>query len=210
MTGLEEYLIEGDDLTAAEQDRMGQGVLRAIKRDAFRFQTDIPELKPTDPAAVHAAADVLRRAAGKMSAADLKYAMTGWLDPTDPELWDAYVTFMPWSIDGDVWDREGRQIAKVDDGVLSTVAIAQDQVQEIASIVGSERLTPWVEVKAGRRAERRRWISRHPDTMIGWTAAVLGLLLIPLPGPGWPLLVAGALLLVAGAEVRSIVRRRRT
>ena len=30
-----------------------------------------------------------------MSAADLKYAMTGWLDPTDPELWDAYVTFMP-------------------------------------------------------------------------------------------------------------------
>lgn len=210
MADLEEYVIDADDLTAVEEDRMGQAVLRAIRRDAIRFQTDIPELRPTDPSAVHAAAQVLRTAAGKTSAEDLKYAMTGWLDATDPELWDAYVTFMPWSIDGEVRDREGRQIVSVDDGVVSTVAIAQDRVQVFAGIVGSERLTPWLEVKAGRRAEPWRWISRHPDTLIGCIAAVVGLLLVPLPGPGWPLLVAGALVLVAGTAVRSIVRRSRS
>lgn len=210
MSTLEEYLIDGDDLPPDRRDQMWQAVLRAIQRDAVRFQTDIPELKPTDPSAVHAAADVLRAAAGKTSAEDLKYAMTEWLDATDPRLWDAYVTFMPWSIDGDVWDREGRQIASVDDGVVTVVAIAPNRVPEIARIVGSQRLAPWVKVKAERRATQRRWISRHPDTLIGGIAAGFGLPLIPLPGPGWPLLVAGALVLVAGAGVRSILRRRRT
>lgn len=210
MLVLEECLIDSEDLASEQRDQMGQALLRAIQQDAVRFQTDIPELKPTDPSAVHAAADLLRTAAGKTSAEDLRYAMTGWLDATDPRLWDAYVTFMPWSIDGDVWDREGRQIASVDDGVVSVVAIAHNRVPEIARIVGSERLKPWLEVKAERRAERRRWISRHPETLIGGVAAGVGLLLIPLPGPGWPLLAAGALLLVAGAAVRSILRRRRT
>jgi Putative transmembrane protein (PGPGW) len=206
---LVEYLINGDDLTVAQLNRMGQAVLRAIQRDAVRFQTDIPGPKPNDPPAVRAAADVLRTAARKTSEKDRKYAMTGWLDATDPELWDAYVTFMPWSIDGDVWDRERRQIVNVDDGVVTTVAVAPDQLLDIAGIVGDERLTPWLEVKAGRRVERRRWMSRHPDTLIGWIVVALGLLLIPLPGPGWSLLAAGALLLVAGATVRSIVGRPR-
>ena len=210
MSGLEEYLIDADDLTPAQRDRTGQAVLRAIQRDAVRFHTDIPELKATDPPVVHAAADILRTAAGKTSAEDLKYAMTGWLDATDPKLWDAYVTFMPWSIDGQVRDRERRQIVTVDDGVVSAVAIAHERVQVIAIVVGPERLKPWLEVKAERRAERRRWMNRHPDTLIGGTAAVVGLLLIPLPGPGWSLLAAGALLLVAGATARSIVGRRRT
>ncbi|MEP7369623.1 MAG: PGPGW domain-containing protein [Dermatophilaceae bacterium] len=209
MSELKEYLIEGDDLTAAQLDRMGQAVLRAIQGDAVRFQTDIPELKPTDPFAVHAAADVLRTAAGKTSEKDRQYAMTGWLDATDPELWDAYVTFMPWSIDGDVWDGDGRQIVNVDDGAVTTVAVASARLPDIASIVGPERLTPWLEVKAERRVERRRWLSRHPDVLIGWLVVALGLLLIPLPGPGWLLLAAGALLLVAGATVRSIVGRPR-
>jgi hypothetical protein len=206
---LEEYLIEGDDLTAAQLDSMGQALLRAIQGDAVRFQTDIPELKPTDPSAVHAAADVLRTAAGKTSEKDRRYAMTGWLDATDPELWDAYVTFMPWSIDGDVWDGERRQIVTVHDGVVTTVAVASARLRDIASIVGPERLTPWLEVKAARALERRRWLSRHPDALIGWFAVALGLLLIPLPGPGWLLLTAGALLLVAGATARSIVGRCR-
>ena len=208
MAELEEYLINGDDLTVAQLDRMGQAVLRAIQRDAVRFQTDIPGPKPNEPSVVRAAADVLRTAAGKTSEKDRKYAMTGWLDATDPELWDAYVTFMPWSIDGEVWDRE-RQIVSVDDGVVTTVAVASDHLLDIARIVGDERLRPWLEVEAGRRVERRRWMSRHPDTLIGWIAIAFGLLLIPLPGPGWSLLAAGALLLVAGATVRSIVRRTR-
>ncbi|HEX5534865.1 MAG TPA: hypothetical protein VFX33_14085 [Actinomycetales bacterium] len=207
MSVLEEYLIDGDDLAPEHRDQMGQAVLRAIRPDATRFQADIPQLKPTDPPSVHAAAEILRTAAGKASAEDLKYAMTGWLDATDSRLWDAYVTFMPWSIDGDVWDQEGRQIASVDDGVVSAIAIAPNRVPEPARIVGPERLTPWLEVKAARRAERRRWIIRHPDTLIGGSAVGLGLLLIPLQGPGWPLLAAGAVLLIAGAAVRNTLRR---
>lgn len=70
-------------------------------------------------------------------------------------------------------------------------------------------MTPWLEVKAERRAERRRWISGHPDTVIGLAAVVAGLLLMPLPGPGWPLLMTGVLLLVAGVAARGILRRRR-
>jgi hypothetical protein len=79
---------------------------------------------------------VLRAAAGKTSEKDRKYARTGWLDATDPELWDAYVTFMPWSIDGDVWDRQRRQIVSVDDGVVTTVAVDPEQLPAIAAIVG--------------------------------------------------------------------------
>jgi hypothetical protein len=181
-----------------------------MHQDAVRFQTDIPELKPTDPSAVHAAAMVLRTAASKTSTDDPTYAVTGWLDATDRHLWDAYVTFMPWSIDGDVWDRDGHQIVSVDDGTVSLVAVAPNRVPELARIVGHERLTPWLEVKAERRAERRRWIIGHPDTVIGLAAVAAGLLLMPLPGPGWPLLMAGVLLRVAGVAVRSILRRRRT
>ena len=210
MSALEEYLIDGDDLPLEQRDQMGQAVLRAMQPDAVRFQTDIPQLTPTDPPTVHAAADVLRSAAGKTSGEDLQYATTGWLDANDPELWDAYVTFMPWSIAGDVWDQEGRQIVSVDDGVVSVVAIAHNRVPEIARIVGPERLTPWLEVKAERRAERRRWMIRHPDSLIGGIAGGLGLLLIPLPGPGWPVLAAGALVLVAGAAVRGILRGHQT
>lgn len=209
MAVLEEYLINGDDLTVAQIDRMGQAVLRAIQADAVRFQTDIPAPKPDYPPVVHVAADVLRTAAGKTSEKDRKYALTGRLDATDPDLWNAYVTFMPWSIEGDVWDREGCLIVKVDDGVVTTIAVAPDQLPAIASIVGPERLERWIDVKARRRAEQRRWMGRHPDTLIGWIAVAFGLLLIPLPGPGWPLLGAGALLLAAGATVRSVVGRRR-
>ncbi len=208
--GLEEFVIDGDDLPPERRDQLGQAVLRAIGRDAVRFQTDIPELNPADPSAVRAAAEVLRAAAGKTSAEDLRYAMTGWLTATDPDLWDAYVTFMPWSIDGDVWDREGRQILSVDDGVVTMVAIDPGRVDELASIVGSDRLKPWLDVKAERLAQRRRWISRHPDTLIGWALVVLGLLLIPLPRPGWMVVVAGVLLLIVGATVRAILRRRPT
>jgi hypothetical protein len=207
VAGFEEYLINRDDLTPEERDRMGQAVLRAIQRDAVRFQTDIPELKPTDPSGVHAAAEILRTAAGKTSEKDRRYATTGWLDATDPLLWDAYVTFLPWSIDGDVWDRQARRIVSVDDGVVTTVAVASDQLPVIANIVGAERLELWLQVKGERRAQRRRWVSRHPDTLVGWAAVALGLLLIPLPGPGWLVFATGALLLVAGAVVRLTVRR---
>ena len=207
MSGFEEYLIDGDDLTAEKRDRIGQAVLRAIQQAAVRFETDIPELMPTDPSVVHAAADVLRVAAGKTSENDRRYARTGWLDATNAELWDAYVTFMPWSIDGGVWDQQNRQIVSVDDGVVTTFRVAPDQFAEIAAIVGPERLQPWLEVKAERRAERRRWLGRHPDTVIGCVAVTFGLLLIPLPGPGWSLFAVGALLLVAGATVRRIVGR---
>jgi hypothetical protein len=93
---------------------------------------------------------------------------------------------------------------------VSVVAIAPNRVPEIARIVGPERLTPWLTVKAERRAEHRRWIIRHADTLIGGIAVGLGLLLIPLPGPGWPLLTAGVLLLLAGAAARSTLRRRQT
>lgn len=209
VSGLEEYLIDGDDLSPAQLDEMGQAVLRVIQRDAARFQTDIPQLRSTDPPAVRAAADILRTEAGKTSAKDQRYAMTGWLDATDPELWDAYVTFMPWSIYGDVRNHEGRQIVSVDDGVVTTVAVAPDRVSVVTGVVAPERLKPWLEVKADRRAERRRWLSRHPDTLIGCFAVALGLLLIPLPGPGWPLVATGVLLLVAGLVIRSIVGRRR-
>jgi DNA-directed RNA polymerase subunit H (RpoH/RPB5) len=74
---LEEYLIDADDLPREQRDQMGQAVLRAIQPDANRFQTDIPQLKPSDPIAVHAAANMLRTAAGKTSTEDLEYAMTG-------------------------------------------------------------------------------------------------------------------------------------
>jgi Putative transmembrane protein (PGPGW) len=56
-------------------------------------------------------------------------------------------------------------------------------------------------VKAERRAERRRWLYRHPDAVIGWVVVALGVLLIPLPGPGWLVVAAGAVVLVAGALV---------
>lgn len=208
VAGFEEYVIDGDDLTRAQVDAMGQAVLRVVQAEAVRFQTDIPELQPSDPPAVHAAADTLRRAAGKMSPKDRRYAMTGWLDATDPELWDAYVTFMPWSIDGDVWDGEGHQIVSVDDGAVTMVAITPDRLSDITRVVAPERLQRWQEVKAKRRVERRRWLSRHPDTLIACLAIVLGLLLIPLPGPGWAVVATGVLLLVVGSAIRGAIGRR--
>jgi hypothetical protein len=44
VSGFEEYLINGDDLSAEQRDRMSQAVLGGVQRDAVRFQTDIPEL----------------------------------------------------------------------------------------------------------------------------------------------------------------------
>ena len=49
MSGLEEYLINGDDLTAAQQDRMGQAVLRVIQRDAARSSSDLWQNSLTTP-----------------------------------------------------------------------------------------------------------------------------------------------------------------
>ena len=121
----------------------------------------------------------------------------------------AYVTFMPWSIDGDVLDNTGHRIVSVDDGVVTFVAAPTDQFTHLADIVGASRLLPWPEVKAQRRAERRRWLRRHPDTLIGLSAAALGLALVPLPGPGWTILAAGVALLGAGALVRRAARLRR-
>ncbi|MFC7488128.1 PGPGW domain-containing protein [Knoellia sp. CPCC 206453] len=204
-----EYLIDGGDLSTAERDAMGQALLQVLRPDAAQFQTDIPALQPTDPPGVHAAADALRIAAGKASEKDRDYATTGWLDATDSELWDAYVTFMPWSIDGEVWDREGRQILSVDDGVVTTVGVASKQLPAVVSITGPDRLKPWLEVKAQRRSARFRWMSLHPDTVIGWTFVSIGVVLVPLPGPGWLLVAAGALLLVAGTAARVVLAKRR-
>jgi hypothetical protein len=67
---------------------------------------------------------VLRQAAGKTREEDRQYAMSGWLDARDPQLWDALVTFMQWSYDGDVWDGDGRCIAYLHDGEVTFVAVA--------------------------------------------------------------------------------------
>lgn len=187
---------------------MGRSLLRAVHREAARFQTDVPELSQSDPPEVRAAAEVLRTAAGKTSAADRGYTLTGWLDATDSRLWDAYVTFLPWSTDGDVWDGEGRLILSVADGAVISVAGPMDGAAQLVAIVGVDRLVPHRDVKAARRAGRWGRLTRHPDSVVGVAAAVVGLLLVPLPGPGWLVFAAGVLLWMTGAIVRRIRRHR--
>ena len=48
--------------------------------------------------------------------------------------------------------------------------------------------------------EERRHIRRLANLVGGWTLVVVGIILIPLPGPGW--LIVGIGLLVLGREVR--------
>lgn len=204
MSGADEYLIDQGAASFEVRSARDQQILRIVRASAVRLQTDIPELEAADPPEVHAAAGLLRSAAGKTSQADLKYAMTGYLDATEPRIWYAYVAFMPWSIDGDVCDSEGRIILKVDDGTISTVFLDPAQAQAVERLVGPGGLRLWRDVQAERQAERREWAKGHVDVMAGVLAAILGLVLIPLPGPGWPLLLLGLAVVVTGAVVRGV------
>ncbi len=203
---VQEFLVDLDDLDQEQRNAMGRAILRAVAPSAVRFQVDIPGRRPSVPEDVVRAAGVLRAAGGKASRTDQDYAMSGPLDARDPELWDALVTFMPWSYDGAVWDDEGRRIVNLHDGEVTFVAVPGEQVQAIGDIVGADRLAPWAQVKAERRAARRAWLRAHVVSGVGWLTVVVGLSLLPLPGPGIPLVMAGVVLVVVGGVV---TRRRR-
>lgn len=59
-------------------------MLRLIRPEAARFGTDMPELQPSVPPVVRAAADGLRTPAVKTSPEDMQYATTGRMAATDP------------------------------------------------------------------------------------------------------------------------------
>lgn len=88
------------------------------------------------------------------------------------------------------------------------VAVAPDRVAALTSVIAPTSLRPWQQVKRERRVERRRWLRRHPDTLIAVILMAFGLLLIPLPGPGWALLSAGVLLLVVASAIRTVIDKR--
>lgn len=71
----------------------------------------------------------------------------------------------------------------------------------------SDRLTPWVEVQTERRAARRAWVRSHPLSALGWVVAAAGLLLVPLPGPGVPVVLAGIVLVVVGSVLARLRRK---
>ncbi|MFC6006981.1 PGPGW domain-containing protein [Angustibacter luteus] len=208
MQELVEYLIDLDGLDNDQQDAIGRAVLGAMAPVAARFQIDIPGARPGDPEDMLNAGEVLRVAAGKTSEKDRAYATSGWLDATDPALWEAMVTFMPWSYDGDVWNGDGRQIVGLHDGEVTYVALNDEQLSVLSEIVGPGRLLPWAQVRSERRAARRAWLRRNPVLVGGWLAIIVGILLVPLPGPGLPVMLAG-LAVVAGASITSKARRRR-
>ncbi|KQX61787.1 PGPGW domain-containing protein [Angustibacter sp. Root456] len=207
MSELAEFVLDLDDLDDGQRAEVGRAVLRVVEASASRFQVDIPGGRDDVPEPAARAAEVLRQAAGKTSRDDRDYALSGWLDARDAHLWDALVTFMPWSYDGDVWDGEGRRIANLHDGEVSFVAVAIAQVPELTAIVGPGRLTPWAEVQLERRAAGRAWARSHSLSALGWLVVAAGLLLVPLPGPGAPIVLAGVVILVVGALVGRLNRQ---
>ncbi|MGN6302970.1 MAG: PGPGW domain-containing protein [Angustibacter sp.] len=207
MPELAEFVLDLDDLDDDQRHEVGRAVLRAITPSATRFQVDIPGGRDDLPQDAVRAAEALRQAAGKTSKDDRQYVLSGWLDARDPQLWDALVTFLPLSYDGDVWDDEGRRIANLHDGEVTFVAVAIAQVPELTAIVGPDRLTPWAEVQTERRAARRAWVRSHPLSVLGWLVVAAGLLLVPLPGPGVLVAFSGVVLVILGSFVARLRRQ---
>ncbi len=202
-SGLDEYVVNADALPDAERASLGRAVLTGMRPFAQRFEIDLPDPSPDAPTEVREAADVLRRAAAKTSDKERDYAMSGWLDATEPDVWQAFLTFMPWSFDGTVQDADGRAIVSLADGEVISVAVAPEHLPAIAAIAAG-RLRPWLAIEAERRASRHRWMRRHPDVMAAWCAICAGVLLVPLARSGLLVTAAGAVVLLAGVAIRGV------
>jgi len=126
--------------------------LRLIEGNVWQFECDLPDGE-SDPPEVQLAASTLTTVARWP---DRIPPATGTLKPGDPAVWEAFVTFAPFALDGSVWTHgDGRPVVSFSDqGTSIAVRLDSDQAQRLSDLVAPAQLVPVKEWARQRRQER--------------------------------------------------------
>lgn len=148
--GLSRYVVD------PTSDDDGGAVLRACLRlvaaQVSRFECDIP-FEDVDAADVGQAAATLLRVAQRSGSTP---PATGVLSVGDPEVWEAFVAFAPYALDGSVWSSEvaGPIVSFADRGTSIVVLLDHEEARTLADEIAPSRLIPMHEHRSHRRAAR--------------------------------------------------------
>jgi hypothetical protein len=157
----ETFIVDGEGWSDEKTDEVCRRILTALAPRAHVFECDIPgdPEKPADwPAPeVATAARLLRSFPNRRRRIENdSYAGSGDLPAEREDLWAAFVTFAPHAFDATVWDIHGHAIVYLADEAQSIVVrLTPDQVNELATIVGADRLIPYRKWSRIRRERRK-------------------------------------------------------
>jgi hypothetical protein len=114
--------------------------LRFVEPRASTFECDLP-VESDYPAEVARAAGTLSDVALR---SDRRPPATGVLATGDPHVWDAFVTFAPYALDGSVWsgDRSGPIVSFADLGESIVVRLDVEEARSLAELLAPARLVP--------------------------------------------------------------------
>lgn len=147
-----EYLLRTGALSDEELDAVCGRMLALVADDVDALECDIPWADREQwPTAVVEAAEILMQVRPPRHS-DPAYWQTGVVRPVPRAVWEAFVTFLPYSYDASCWAAgRGAQIVSVSDGLSSfLVALRAEQVEDLDPQI-ARLLDPYV-----RRRRRSR------------------------------------------------------
>ena len=126
--------------------------LRLVEGNVWQFECDLPGAE-SDPLEVQLAAWTLTTVARWP---DRMPPATGTLKPGDPTVWEAFVTFAPFALDGSVWTHgDGHPVVSFSDqGTSIVVRLDSDQAQRLSDLVAPAQLVPAKEWDRRPRQDR--------------------------------------------------------
>jgi hypothetical protein len=146
--GLANYVLD-----CAPDDRHDalRSCLRGVEDAVGEFECDLP-VSQSDPPEIQQAAATLLRVARKAS---LPMPATGILRAGDPVVWDAFVTFAPYALDGSTWTvgGDGRPAVSFSDaGSSVSLRLDSDQHRRLLDVLpATAALVPGAEWRSRRR-----------------------------------------------------------
>jgi hypothetical protein len=150
--GLAAYVLD-----CAPDDRDGalRSCLRCVEAAVAEFECDLP-VSQSDPPEVQQSAAVLLRVARR---ANSPMPATGVLSAGDPAVWEAFVVFAPYALDGSVWTvgGDGRPAVSFSDvGTAVSVRLDADQHRRLLDVLPTNAvLVPGAEWRKRRRLRDR-------------------------------------------------------
>jgi hypothetical protein len=146
--GLADYVL---DCAPDDRDDALRSLLRCVEDAVAEFECDLPVSQSDPPEIQQAAAALL----GVARRASLQMPATGILRAGDPVIWDAFVTFAPYAVDGSAWTvgGDGRPAVSFSDvGTSVSVRVDADQHRRLVDALPANAvLVPRAEWRKSRR-----------------------------------------------------------
>jgi len=131
------HVVDTSGLDREQRIAACAAALVLVAPDVDRFQTDVPWDRAGDwPADV-------RKAATALVSVHSGYQSSGWIRDFSHDVWRAFVSFAPYAYGSDVWTKDMKLLAEVnDEGTSLTVRVLPEQLPEFEDLVHGTRVVP--------------------------------------------------------------------